>query len=399
MINENAKEVVNKLQHIIDRFVKVKSYSEARKIIGETHYIEKLSNGDNVTFFNEIVSEKSIHLITVIKETDKNGQIADFNNFVLVEHSPTKATECYIDRENNMLFFHSSQVGCKISVTYYSVGIGMLSSALIYTHFDSNNKVVETLQEMTKRCQLELDRISTISNADQLKIELKSYIDSIVELIKWLPNPQEFIKSLKDLYDSSTILKEELNTKLEEAKLFLDELKTGSNKFVVISPSMWTFVSEEKYSYEYYHNLNTKNLIVNTTEVVGSVEKNSVVDYEKISDNKIVFYSENNTTTIKAIISASYYPGILGSADVGVITADNLADGTEKVAMRVEERASLRTAQEDIVKLKKDLESSNTKITEMNNKITVLNQGMTELNSKIEELVQEINALKSSLGE
>ena len=351
MLNDNAKALINKLQYIIDRFVKVRTYSAPKRIVAEPHNIEKQSDNKYIVFFGEIVSDKTIHAVNVYKEPTTEQPVPDFPEYVLVDRQPLRANECYVDRENNLLYFHSSQVNCKVSVTYYSIGVGMLSSALIYTHFDSNNKVIETLYQLTRRCQEELDRISTVNDAEQLKVELRSYIDSLLELMRLYPNPKEIIKELETIVANADDLKFELGAVVEEAQRFLDELKTGSNKTVTITPSMWASADSGRYSYEYWHNLNTTNLIITTTQIINGIETSTVVDYEKTGNNKIKFYTSDNSMTIKVVMSASYFPGILSGADIGVISADNLTDGFEKVAMTVEERMGVLKAEENITDL------------------------------------------------
>lgn len=373
MLNDNAKALINKLQYIIDRFVKVRTYSAPKRIVAEPHNIEKQSDNKYIVFFGEIVSDKTIHAVNVYKEPTTEQPVPDFPEYVLVDRQPLRANECYVDRENNLLYFHSSQINCKVSVTYYSIGVGMLSSALIYTHFDSNNKVIETLYQLTRRCQEELDRISTVNDAEQLKVELRSYIDSLLELMRLYPNPKEIIAELETIVANADDLKFELGVVVEEAQRFLDELKTGSNKTVTITPAMWTSAGSGRYSYEYWHNLNTTNLIITTTQIINGIETSTVVDYEKTGNNKIKLYTSDNSMTIKVVMSASYFPGLLSGVDIGVISADNLTDGREKVAMTVEERNNLLKTQDNISNLQGRMTTSETDIVHLNEDIDGLN--------------------------
>lgn len=351
MINEKAKNIIDKLQYIVDRFVKVRTYATPKRIVAEPHYIEKQTDNKYIVFFSEIVSDKTIHGVSVYKEPTPEQLIPDFAEYVLVNRQPLRPNECYVDRDNNLVYFHSSQIGCKVSMTYYSIGVGMLSSALIYTHFDSNNKVIETLYDLTRRCQTELDKISTVNDAEQLKTELRSYIESLMELMRLYPNPKEIIQELENIITEAKDLTIDLKTVVEEAKRMLEEVKTGSNKSVTITPSHWVSAGSGKYKYEYTHNLNTTNLVITTTQIVGGVETSTVLDYEKPTSNKIVFYTSSSSITAKAVISASYYPGLLGDMDIGVISADSLIDGKEKVAMTVEERNRLINLADRVVAL------------------------------------------------
>lgn len=371
MLNDNAKAVISKLQYIIDRFVKVRFYSTPKRIANEPHDVEKQSDNKYIAFFSEIISDREIHTINVYKESTAEQPVPDFPEYELVDRQPLKKNECYVDRENNLIYFHSSQIGAKISVTYYSIGVGMLSSALIYTHFDSNNKIIETLFDLTRRCQEELDRISAVTDAEQLKVELKSYIESLLELMRLYPNPKEIIKELEEAVRNGNDLMAVLGDVVAEGQRLMEEIKTASNKSVTIQPSYWTSAGGGRYKYEYTHNLNTFNLVITTTQIVSGIETSTVLDYEKPTSNKIVFYTSDNTITAKAVISASYYPGFL--SDIGTISADSVVDGTEKVSMTVEERNGLIKAQNDIKRIDSDLSEAKQDIVDLNEDLDGLN--------------------------
>ena len=380
MFNQDAKSVIDKLQYIIDRFVKVRFYSSPKKIVNEPHVVESQTDGEHLSFFSELVSNKGIHEVRVFKEGTIESPIPDFSEYVIVKRTPVLTNECQIDKENNLMFFHRSQKECNISVSYYSIGVGMLSTALIYTHMDSNERVTETLFDLTRKCQKELDRVSTVNDAEQLKIELRSYIDTLLELMRLYPNPQEIIDNLNELVGLADELKIDLNISIEEAKRLMDELKEGSNKAKVISPVDWVSVGEGRYKYEYNHGLGTMNLIIETAQLVNNVITGSTSDYEIPTANKVVFYTSDNTITLRAIVNASYYMGTGGGSSEGtvVVNADNVLDGVDKVAMLMEERQALM---------------------DVGNKTEILNQGLKDTNAKVDKNTKDIENLKLLIEE
>lgn len=396
MLNNNAKKTIDKLQHIIDRFVKVNFYSAPKRITNEPHNIGEQRDGETLIFFNEILSDSINHEIRVFKTPTIEEPSVGFSEYTLVTTLPTKENECYVDRENNLIKFHSSQKNSKVSVTYYSIGVGMLSSALIYTNFDSNNKVIETLHSLTKRCQDELDRISTITSSEQLKIELRSYIESILELMRLYPNPKEVIDEVIELMKSVSTSKAELEASLLEAERFIEQIRLGSNKFIIINPTDWVRGEEGRYKYEHYHNLNTTNLNITTTQIINNVETSTVLDYEKSGNNKIIFYTMDNTITAKAVISATYFPGILGNTDIGVVSADNLEDGIEKVVMTIDDRNTLKSLKTDIVNKLNKSEHEQFKTT-VDRNITNITSQISTLSSSLEEDKTKIGEISSSL--
>lgn len=369
MFNQDAKSVIDKLQYIIDRFVKVRFYSSPKRIINEKHTVESQTDGKYLAFFSEILSDKTIHQIRVFKEGTIEKPIPDFYEYTLVNRSPLLPTECFVDKKNNLMFFHNSQKDCDISTTYYSIGIGMLSTSLIYTHMDSNERVTETLLDLTRKCQKELDRVSTINDAEQLSIELRSYIETLMKLIELYPNPQEIIDNLGELIGMADELKIDLNLSIAEAKRLMDELKEGSNKAILISPVDWVLVSQGSYKYEYSHGLATNNLIVETSQLVNGVITSSTCDYEIPSPNKIVFYTSDNKITLRAIVNASYYMGTGGGSSEGtvVVNADNIIDGLDKVVMTLEERKELIEVGDKTEILNQGLEDTNIRVNNVSN--------------------------------
>lgn len=275
MLNNKAKTLLNKMQYITDRFVKVNMYTQPKKIIGEPHTVEALTDGSHIAFFGELVSDATNHIVTVTKEAKANGGIPDFTSYILATQMPQRANECYVDRENNIIYFHSSQINCKISISYYSVGVGMISSALIYTRFDSNGKITETLSDLTRKCQTELDRVSTINDAEQLKTELRSYIIALTKL---------------------------KNRNIDTGESVASSTKTQN---ILIAKSSWVKNSDGRYSFLYHHYLDTDNLLIEPNELVEYVKTSALIDYEKIDRNTLTFYS-HEPIDLGVTITATY---------------------------------------------------------------------------------------------
>lgn len=293
-----------------------------------------------------------------------------------------------VDYANGVIYFHPNNIGKILNVNYYGIGHTLLSASRIYTKYDKNGNVLETLEELLDKAKLYIEAIETLGGAVEVINELEQDItngtslhenlledistgsavrddleektdianatinslvtktqdgnNTVSQLIEKnaiaTEKKQALDESIQSATDTNTTLSNtnqagtQINLTLQqtiaEASDDIATINATGNKSLIIGASSFT-----NGEYTWTHSMNNDNLIVS----ILSTDTNEpiIADYKIIDKNNILIRNSEENPNLKVILSASYYQGnsVIGST-VEEFLGDSIGTDEDKVRLR-----------------------------------------------------------------
>lgn len=293
-----------------------------------------------------------------------------------------------VDYANGVIYFHPNNIGKILNVDYYGIGYTLLSASRIYTKYDKNGGVLETLEELLDKGKLYIEAIETLGGAVEVINELEQDItngtslhenlledistgsavrddleektnianttinslvsktqdgnNTVSQLIEKnaiaTEKKQALDSSIQSATDTNTTLSNtnqagtQINLTLQqtiaEASDDIATINATGNKSLIIGASSFT-----NGEYTWTHSMNNDNLIVS----ILSTDTNEpiIADYKIIDKNNILIRNSVEHPNLKVILSASYYQGnsVIGST-VEEFLGDSIGTDEDKVRLR-----------------------------------------------------------------
>lgn len=335
-----------------------------------------------------------------------------------------------VDYANGVIYFHPNNIGKILNVDYCGIGHTLLSASRIYTKYDKNGGVLETLEELLDKGKLYIEAIETLGGAVEVINELEQDItngtslhENLLEDISTGSEVRDDLEEKTDIanatinslvaktQDGNSTVSQliEKNTIATEKKQALDEsiqsaidtnttlsntnqagtqinltlqqtiaeasddiatINATGNKSLIIGASNFT-----NGEYTWTHSMNNDNLIVS----ILSTDTNEpiIADYKIIDKNNILIRNSEENPNLKVILSASYYQGnsVIGST-VEEFLGDSIGINEDKVRLRgVNGEVQNPVTNSDAV---------------------FMSDGVTRLTNKISDITDEIDEARGS---
>lgn len=293
-----------------------------------------------------------------------------------------------VDYANGVIYFHPNNIGKILNVDYCGIGHTLLSASRIYTKYDKNGNVLETLEELLDKAKLYIEAIEALGGAVEVVNELEQDItngtslhenlledistgsevrddleektdianttinslvtktqdgnNTVSQLIEKnaiaTEKKQALDESIQSAVDTNTTLSNtnqagtQINLTLQqtmaEASDDIATINATGNKSLIIGASNFT-----NGEYTWTHNMNNDNLIVS----ILSTDTNEpiIADYKIIDKNNILIRNSEENPNLKVILSASYYQGnALFGTNVEEFLGDNIGTTGKKVRLK-----------------------------------------------------------------
>jgi len=293
-----------------------------------------------------------------------------------------------VDYANGVIYFHPNNIGKILNVNYYGIGHTLLSASRIYTKYDKNGNVLETLEELLDKAKLYIEAIETLGGAVEVINELKQDItngtslhenlledistgsavrddleektdianatinslvtktqdgnNTVSQLIEKnaiaTEKKQALDSSIQSATDTNTTLSNtnqagtQINLTLQqtiaEASDDIATINATGNKSLIIGASSFT-----NGEYTWTHSMNNDNLIVS----ILSTDTNEpiIADYKIIDKNNILIRNSVEHPNLKVILSASYYQGnALFGTNVEEFLGDSIGTNGKKIRLK-----------------------------------------------------------------
>lgn len=293
-----------------------------------------------------------------------------------------------VDYANGVIYFHPNNIGKILNVDYYGIGYTLLSASRIYTKYDKNGGVLETLEELLDKGELYIEAIETLGGAVEVVNEMRQSIADSASLHENLledistglavrddleektdianttinslvtktqdgnntvnqlieknaiatEKKQALDSSIQSATDTNTTLSNtnqagtQINLTLQqtmaEASDDIATINATGNKSLIIGASNFT-----NGEYTWTHGMNSDDLHV-TFEKLETKEP-VLADYQRIDKNNILIRNSEENPNLKVILSASYYQGnsVIGST-VEEFLGDSIGINEDKVRLR-----------------------------------------------------------------
>lgn len=285
-----------------------------------------------------------------------SGEIDTVIDFVKVEGTPQAPNE-YSIPTTGALLFHPSQWGKRVSLQYTSIGWSMISASKIYVSWDSNGKVIETLEEYILKVKQYVDTLNTIGNAFDLVVKLESYIQTITDLMNLikvqLPEAKVISALLATQIPDATQKSGELDTLIKSATDLSNLIKQTGNATLVINLADWEEDSVNGgFKYDWTHTLVSEDLAFELYKVndSGTLTSATLSMNFEVKANNLVTFTCDEKFKAKIVIIARSFGGLFTS--LNTFTTDDLREGINNLYVDSAEKASIYNSANEIVQAK-----------------------------------------------
>lgn len=246
-----------------------------------------------------------------------------------------------VDYNQGIIYFHPFNVGKTVSIEYYGTGYELISASRVFTKVDKYGNIIDTLESILERSDLQLKLIESlggaikviekldenIKNANNLNAyfdekipeatELKNELDTIVTDAKgWkdqLKQDVEDGKILQPLLHNDIIqgnaTKEQLEQSIANAQDDIAIIEATGNEIVNIISSEWIYNDTSgMYEKQIAHSCNSENVHVTCKT---SDTKEALFLPWKIVDKSNILLKSDEAINVSVVISARYYKPLI----------------------------------------------------------------------------------------
>lgn len=252
-----------------------------------------------------------------------------------------------VDYNQGIIYFHPFNIGKTISIEYYGTGYELISASRVFTKVDKYGNIIDTLESILERSDLQLKLIESlggaikviekldenIKNANNLntyfdeKIPeatgLKNELDTIVTDAKgWkdqLHNDVQEGKKLQPLLHNDVIqgnqTKAELEQTIANAQDDIAIIEATGNEIKYITANQWVWNSKtEMYEYTLTHTMNSKALTISC--FYTDTDEFAFIGGGIVDKNNILLRNEDAVNLTVVLNSKYYKPQITASSEV-----------------------------------------------------------------------------------
>lgn len=246
-----------------------------------------------------------------------------------------------VDYNQGIVYFHPFNVGKAISIEYYGTGYELISASRVFTKVDKYGNIIDTLESILERSDLQLKLIESlggaikviekldenIKNANNLNAyfdekipeatELKNELDTIVTDAKgWkdqLKQDVEDGKILQPLLHNDIIqgnaTKEQLEQSIANAQDDIAIIEATGNEIINIISSEWVYNDTSgMYEKQIAHSCNSENVQITCKT---SDTKEALFLPWKIVDKSNILLKSDESINVSVVISARYYKALI----------------------------------------------------------------------------------------
>ena len=208
----------------------------------------------------------NIPTIITKRNTDSSGnpisvklievrQVMDNYNCIVLSQTPDELNRIYIegftevfdieklgkknfkvDYNQGVVYFHPFNIGKTIKLEYYGIGYQLISAKKVFTKIDKYGNVIDTLESVLERADLQLELVETLGGA----------IKVIEKLDVNIKNADNLNKYFDEKIPEATKINEELDANIKDAKGWKDQLKQDVADGKILQPKLQKNVEEAK---------------------------------------------------------------------------------------------------------------------------------------------------------
>lgn len=308
--------VVDSFQYLKDHFIRYVPYTDkygntkSQQIPNESHTIIKNSEGKCFIVLNQLIDTNATIIINNKISAIKAPDFIPYRSVDSIDLITTK-DQFYFDKASGTIYFYNTQINQDVAVTYYAVGKACISAGMVYTEFDSNNNIRELLSDLVKQSKTSLEQIKGITNAESLRIQLESQINTLNGIYSVIKNntplAQELVDKLNVTIPTAQTTTTDLTTALTNAQNAINTITLADNQYYLIQANQLVYnATSGWYEYTLTHNLNSIKLIMSITDDDGD----ELVDLGHRIDNNSYLIANDEQCNIHVVLNKGYYGGI-----------------------------------------------------------------------------------------
>ena len=271
---------------------------------------------------NECIISLSPYVIAensflIVKKVNNIYNVAsDFTTYTVVNHIPSKPNEVYLNTEFNYIQLYKTEVTStkEVVVTFQAKEINILYSAIIATRYDSQGRVIETLEEYLSKCRKALDNVITIGSIDSKVIQIQNDINIMTQVYSLVKTQYPLLVELSnELSQNIPIAKERaesLSDLLTKATDIESKISKCNNFYRIIPASDFYYSDEEGiYIYELEHGLASESIIWRFEDSEGD-KLMDIGHKSKINPKNVYVVGNTEKISVTAIGNVGYWQGL-----------------------------------------------------------------------------------------
>lgn len=261
-----------------------------------------------------VISDNSF--LTVKKVNNIVNANSSFTTYTVVSHTPTKANEVYLNRELNYIQLYPTEVDStkEIVLTFQAKEINILYSAIIATRYDSQGRVIETLEEYLSKCRKALDNVITIGSIDSKVAQIQNEINIMTQVYNLVKNQYPLLIELSNELSTNIPIAQkranDLQDLITKATDIESKISKSNNYYKIILASDFYYDEDEgMYVYELEHGLASNSIIWRFEDSEGD----KIVDFghkSKTNPKNVYVICNTDKVSITAIGCAGYWQGL-----------------------------------------------------------------------------------------
>ena len=175
-----------------------------------------------------------VHSCIVLNQLPDKSTGIDIEGFSEVEHIDDLTEKTIkVDYDNGVIYFHPFNVGKTLTVNYSGIGYTLISASRVYTKYDREGNVLETLEELIDRVRLQLDAIEHIGGAIEIIEKMENMNTTAQELHESLVLDMKNAKEANDELNNSVIKGNDTAKSLEQRITLARETNLGLANTIV----------------------------------------------------------------------------------------------------------------------------------------------------------------------
>lgn len=260
-----------------------------------------------------VISDNSF--LTVKKVNTIVNANSSFTTYTVVSHTPTKANEVYLNRELNYIQLYPTEVYStkEIVLTFQAKEINILYSAIIATRYDSQGRVIETLEEYLSKCRKALDNVITIGSIDSKVAQIQNEINIMTQVYNLVKNQYPLLIELSNELSTNIPIAQkkanDLQDLITKATDIESRISKSNNYYKIILASDFYENEDGFYVYELEHGLASNSIIWRFEDSEG-YELMDLGHKSETNPTNVYVICNTDKVSVTAIGCAGYWQGL-----------------------------------------------------------------------------------------
>ena len=198
-------------------------------------------------------------------------------------------------------------------LTFQAKEINILYSAIIATRYDSQGRVIETLEEYLSKCRKALDNVITIGSIDSKVAQIQNEINIMTQVYNLVKNQYPLLIELSNELSTNIPIEQEKANNLQElitkATDIESKISKSNNYYKIILASDFYENEDGFYVYELEHGLASNSIIWRFEDSEG-YELMDLGHKSETNPTNVYVICNTDKVSVTAIGCAGYWQGL-----------------------------------------------------------------------------------------